>query len=60
MVKKSNGGYRLIIDLRTINKFFSPDKVKFESLAQLRYCNKSVEWGVTIDIADAYHHLRLH
>ena len=33
MVPKSSGGYRLVIDLRTINNYFMPDKVKFESLA---------------------------
>ncbi len=32
MVKKSSGGYRLVIDLRHINTYFNPPKIKFETL----------------------------
>lgn len=59
MVKKTSGGFRLVVDLRIINQCFNPPVVSFESLSELKACPTSVLFGCSIDIADAYHHLRL-
>ncbi len=58
-VSKNTGGYRLVIDLRHINKYFNAPKVKFENLAYLKAAPRSVQYGIKADISDAYHHLRL-
>lgn len=57
LIKKGSGGYRLVVDLRRVNKFFTPKKVKFESLANLRFCAVGVSTAISVDIADAYHHM---
>jgi hypothetical protein len=59
LVAKNSGGYRLVIDLRVINSCFEPPKVSFESLAELKACPETVKFGISIDVADAYHHLKL-
>jgi hypothetical protein len=58
-VPKSSGGYRLVLDLRFINNFFAFNKVKFETLAILRYAPSTVTHAFSVDISDAYHHLAL-
>ena len=34
--------------------------VKYENLAFLRFVPSDVSFGLSIDLADGYHHLRLH
>jgi asparagine N-glycosylation enzyme membrane subunit Stt3 len=58
-VEKSTGGFRLVLDLKFINNFFEFEKVRFENLAQLRYAPTQVNYAISLDISDAYHHLRL-
>jgi hypothetical protein len=60
LVEKSSGGYRLVTDLRHLNSYFKPVSTKFESLQHLSYCSNDVECGISVDISDAYHHLRVH
>lgn len=59
-VPKSSGGYRLVIDLRFLNQHFTFNKVKFESLPILKFAPTTSQFAVSIDISDAYHHLRIH
>lgn len=59
-VEKSSGGFRLVLDLKHINGYFEFPKVKFENLSVLKYCSQSVTHAFSIDISDAYHHLRIH
>lgn len=49
-----------MLDLKFINKFFTANKVKFENLSVLRYAPKECNFAISIDISDAYHHLKLH
>ena len=58
-VEKSSGGFRLVLDLKFVNKFFEFPKVKFENLAVLKNANTEVTHAFSIDISDAYHHLRV-
>lgn len=50
----------MINDFKFINKFFEFDKVKFEGLPNLSNAPHNVDWGFSIDISDAYHHLEVH
>lgn len=58
-VEKSSGGFRLVIDLRFVNNFFDFAKVKFENLPVLKNSDVAVTHAFSIDISDAYHHLRM-
>ena len=58
-VEKGSGGFRLVIDLKFLNGFFDFPKVKFENLNMLRHAPPAVDHAFSIDISDAYHHLRL-
>lgn len=49
----------MVIDLRFVNGFFDFEKVKFENLSVLKNCHVAVSHGFSIDVSDAYHHLRL-
>jgi hypothetical protein len=42
-----------------VNKHFEKQKLKYETLAILKYAPQEVQYGVSLDISDAYHHLRL-
>ena len=59
-VKKGSGGFRLVIDLKYLNTFFEFPKVKFESLPVLKFAPKNSHSAISVDISDAYHHLRVH
>ncbi len=56
---KSSGGFRLVLDLKFLNKFFSFPKVKFENLTVLKNAPLDATYASSIDISDAYHHLRV-
>lgn len=48
-----------MIDLKYLNQFFEFQKVKFENLAVLKNVDASANYAFSVDISDAYHHLRL-
>ena len=58
-VEKSSGGFRLVLDLKFVNKFFEFPKVKFENLAVLKNAPVGATHAFSIDISDAYHHLKV-
>ena len=58
-VPKNKGGYRLVLDLKFVNQFFSFAKVKFENLSVLKNAPTDSSFATSIDISDAYHHLRI-
>lgn len=49
----------MVLDLKFVNSHFTVNKVKFENLSVLRYAPKQANVAISIDISDAYHHLRL-
>lgn len=59
-VPKASGGFRLVINLKHLNKHFEFPKVKFEDLRVLQNAALSVQFGISVDVSDAYHHLRIH
>jgi hypothetical protein len=48
-----------VIDLKFLNQFFDFPKVKFENLNMLRHAPQSVSHAFSIDVSDAYHHLKV-
>lgn len=59
-VEKTSGGFRLVLDLKFVNLHFEFPKVKFENLSVLRYAPTTTTHAISVDISDAYHHLRIH
>lgn len=49
----------MVLDLKFVNTHFTVNKVKFENLNILRYAPKETSVAISIDVSDAYHHLRL-
>lgn len=58
-VEKSGGGFRLVLDLKFVNRFFEFPKVKFENLGVLKNAHTASTHAFSVDISDAYHHLRV-
>ena len=48
-----------MLDLKFLNKFFTFPKVKFENLTVLKNAPVDSQYATSIDISDAYHHLRV-
>jgi hypothetical protein len=59
-VPKRNGGLRLCVDLRPLNKYFPKVSVRYETLKLLQYIPRAVTSGLSLDLKDGYHHLRIH
>lgn len=60
LVPKKDGGHRLVVDLRPINKFFPTMSTTYETLAWLKHVPRRVVFGASLDLQDGYHHVRLH
>jgi hypothetical protein len=54
------GGWRLIIDLRTINKHCQKRSMKMETLRRLRYIAKPNDYFVSFDLKDGFYALAIH
>jgi len=54
------GGWRLIIDLRAINKQCQKRSMKMETLRRLRYIAKSNDRFVSFDLKDGFNALLIH
>lgn len=46
--------------MKHLNTYFEFPAVKFESLAILKFAPSNASSAISIDISDAYHHLRIH
>jgi hypothetical protein len=46
--------------LKFLNKFFEFPNVKFENLQVLKFAPKNSKAAISLDISDAYHHLKVH
>ena len=60
VIPKSNGGYRMIINLKPINKFIKHFHFKMENLALLRDLVQRGDFFTKIDLTDAYLSVPLH
>ena len=60
LVPKPGGTFRLIVDLRRVNKLFQPVKVCMEALSWMSGVPADT-WGAgSIDLSSGYYHLRVH
>ena len=57
LVPKSGGGWRLVIDLRTLNTYCDTRQMKMETLKRLRTIAKENDWMVTFDLKDGFYAL---
>ena len=53
------GGWRLVIDLRTINNYCDIKGMKMETLKRLRTIAKENDWMVTFDLKDDFYALSI-
>ena len=60
LVPKKDGGFRLVVDLRPINKYFPTMSTTYETLNWLKHVPHKVVFGASLDLQDGYHHVRLH
>ena len=60
MVPKHDGGYRPIIDMRPIHKYFSCCKVSYETLSWLSDALRQTVAVASVNLSSGYHHLCLH
>lgn len=58
--KRKKGQWRLICDLRPLNKFVKFQHFKMESLKDVRALMNDSDWAVTLDLSKAFHHAPLH
>ena len=59
-VPKSNGEFRMILNLARLNKFIQTPKFKLVSTATLRKLLPQGAWMAKIDLQDAYIHVPAH
>jgi len=54
------GGWRLIIDLRSINKYCKKRSMKMEKLRRLQYIAKPNDRFISFDLKDGFYALSIH
>ncbi|KAA6373899.1 MAG: putative reverse transcriptase [Streblomastix strix] len=54
---KSNGGFRKVMDCRTINSYAPPTHFKMDDCRTVREIIQYNDWGVTLDLKHAYSHI---
>ena len=60
IVKKANGGNRLIIDLSYLNSFISKVHFRMEGVRDLKAMLQTNDFMASIDLADAFYSIPLH
>ena len=56
-VKKKNGSFRLITDLRTLNNNCVPPKFKYEDIETVKNCVKPGDYMITADLKNGFFHV---
>ncbi|XP_056426617.1 uncharacterized protein LOC130367817 isoform X1 [Hyla sarda] len=56
-VPKSNGKWRLIIDLRYLNHYLAKEKFRMENVRSATHLIQPHDWMVSLDLMDAYLHV---
>ena len=57
LVDKKDGGYRLILDVSTLNQYLSCGHFSMDTAQVIRDSIDGVSWATSIDFSDAYHHI---
>ena len=59
LTPKSTGGLRPILNVRPLNQFLVKKHFKMETLNTVLKATQPGDWGVVIDLRDAYHHIAI-
>lgn len=57
LVPKKSGGWRLVIDLSTLNEFLSQVTFVMDTLKHVKDTAQQNMWATSIDLSDAYLHI---
>ena len=60
LVPKKDGGWRLVVDLRHVNKHCEEFKCAYETLKNLRHLAREEDYMFSWDVADGFYHLSVH
>lgn len=55
--KATKGKYRLILDLRPLNKYLTQTKFRMETLARSRWAFQPNDWLIAADLRSGYYHV---
>ena len=53
--KSGENKWRLIIDLRPLNKYCNDHQLTYETLKHLKNLSRAGDWMVSFDLADGYY-----
>ena len=59
-VAKESGGMRPVINLKPLNKLMVKTSFKMETLKKVRSALRPGMYGTTLDLSDAYYHIKIH
>ncbi|KAA6389985.1 MAG: hypothetical protein EZS28_014492 [Streblomastix strix] len=59
LVKRADGRSRKILDCRMINAITRQKRFKMDGQEQLRHLIRQGDFGITIDLKDAFHHIKV-
>ena len=57
---KKDGSYKMILNLKSLNKYTDSKHFKMESLQNIFYMVKSGVWMASVDLKDAYYSAPIH
>ena len=57
---KKMGSYRMILNLKNLNKFIDSEHFKIESLSNVLHMVKSGIWMASVELKDAYYSVPIH
>ena len=58
--KPGNNKWRIVFDLRHVNKFMRKLSCRYETLKKLRYLAKQGDFMISIDLEDGFFHIKVH
>ena len=59
LVPKKNGNMRPVINLRPLNRYLLKKHFKMDSMKKVIQLVEKGDWSITLDLADAYFHLKI-
>jgi hypothetical protein len=57
---KKDGGYRLVVDLRPVNKHLHEQRCRYEDLRQMAAGLHPDDWCLSFDLQSGYYHVPIH
>ena len=57
---KNDGNYRMILNLKKINKYIECEHFKMESSQNVLHTVKPKAWKASVNLKDAYHFVPIH